>query len=439
MTNIWKPIKKFRNFLDLEDTPGSYSGQGGKYTKVKSTEDGLEFGTIPASDYPEAFLKDGSRVATGDFDLNNHSLKRAWKFTDVNDKCVLELAYPDNPANYIGLMAEVLGSRPVIFAEGLDTNIDLGLFPKGTGAVNANTKNIKNFTKLYFTGGYPWLTYGTDDILKITTPASYLEIGPKSADYCHLLTGASRFYLNKQTEIDGHLIPYGGTKTKQLGEESRIWLTLWARSAHIQYDSGHWILLDPYYASAYHTIRTKGTLFFRINDIGYTHYFKSSGDFGCAAITRYPSGNYIQVNTDNGYVQLGPQNVNWCHFKTDRGKYYFDKQIWIAGHCVPYVGNAYSLGSSTRKWEYIYRSDEITCDLPTSNSAIDVMKKIKKPVLKKGDYGRRHYFDYKKFPKEMKTKNDKGELDIELTRVTGVLVQAVREIIDRLEKLEKVK
>jgi hypothetical protein len=33
------------SFLDLSDTPSSYSGQGNKVVKVKATEDGLEFST----------------------------------------------------------------------------------------------------------------------------------------------------------------------------------------------------------------------------------------------------------------------------------------------------------------------------------------------------------------------------------------------------------
>jgi len=34
-------------FVELEDTPASYSGQAGKVPAVKSTEDGLEFTTLP--------------------------------------------------------------------------------------------------------------------------------------------------------------------------------------------------------------------------------------------------------------------------------------------------------------------------------------------------------------------------------------------------------
>lgn len=39
-------------FLDLRDTPASYSGEGGKFVQVADTEDGLEF-----TDLPETFLE----------------------------------------------------------------------------------------------------------------------------------------------------------------------------------------------------------------------------------------------------------------------------------------------------------------------------------------------------------------------------------------------
>ena len=48
-------------FLGLSDTPSSYSGQAGKYTRVNATEDGLEFGTPAGSNANEKieFIIDG--------------------------------------------------------------------------------------------------------------------------------------------------------------------------------------------------------------------------------------------------------------------------------------------------------------------------------------------------------------------------------------------
>ena len=53
------------DFIDLGDVPASYSGQGGKYVKVKSTADGLEFGTltIAAGDLPTGI--DAAKIANG--------------------------------------------------------------------------------------------------------------------------------------------------------------------------------------------------------------------------------------------------------------------------------------------------------------------------------------------------------------------------------------
>ena len=53
------------DFTDLGDVPASYTGQAGKFVKVKSTEDGLEFGTltIAAGDLPSGI--DAAKIANG--------------------------------------------------------------------------------------------------------------------------------------------------------------------------------------------------------------------------------------------------------------------------------------------------------------------------------------------------------------------------------------
>jgi len=53
------------DFTDLGDVPASYAGAGGKYVKVKSTADGLEFGTltIAAGDLPSGI--DAAKIADG--------------------------------------------------------------------------------------------------------------------------------------------------------------------------------------------------------------------------------------------------------------------------------------------------------------------------------------------------------------------------------------
>lgn len=37
----------------------------------------------------------------------------------------------------------------------------------------------------------------------------------------------------------------------------------------------------------------------------------------------------LRVQTSYGYVDVGPKNTGWCHFYTDRSKYYFNKEVRV--------------------------------------------------------------------------------------------------------------
>ena len=108
--------------------------------------------------------------------------------------------------------------------------------------------------------------------------------------------------------------------------------------------------------------------------------------------------------------------------------------ILCSRHFLP--STTLTLGNSTHKWDYIYRTNESACDLPTSNSAIGTFKKIKKPKIQNGDYGKRHYFTDIDFPDEIKCTHE-GKTEIEFTRLIGVSAQAIREIIEKLDTVEK--
>jgi len=167
-------------------------------------------------------------------------------------------------------------------------------------------------------------------------------------------------------------------------------------------------------------------------EIVYTDVGTNGGWFGLKDI----NGNSAQ------YIYVSDANRNIC-FHCDVGDFTFElaanKDIYFSGgrSISPAASTGYFLGLSSNKWETIYRTNEVSCALPTSNSAIDVFKKIKHPKIMKGDYGERHYFEVDKFPDEMRFLNDKKEPDIELTRTLGVCVQAIRELIEKVEKLEK--
>lgn len=131
---------------------------------------------------------------------------------------------------------------------------------------------------------------------------------------------------------------------------------------------------------------------------------------------------------------LGAESDKFCVYAengqnlvlgSDGGDVIMDNSVYPKESSGLYLG-----GPGTSKWTYFYRTNEYTCPLPTTNSAIDLFKKIKKPKITNGDYGDRHYFQIEDFPAEMKH-ND----DIELTRTIGVTVQAVREVVEEIGEL----
>jgi len=120
---------------------------------------------------------------------------------------------------------------------------------------------------------------------------------------------------------------------------------------------------------------------------------------------------------------------------------------FVTRYIYPSSANVFSIGSSSRKFYRGYFSNLPGCPTPTSNSGINVMKKINSPKVRDGKHGVRHYFLDEDFPSEMKCKmvdiDEDGkeveleEEEIEYIRTIGVLVQSVRELIDKVEKLER--
>ena len=51
------------------------------------------------------------------------------------------------------------------------------------------------------------------------------------------------------------------------------------------------------------------------------------------------SGNAARISTDSGYIDVGPMNSTYCHFNTDRSKFYFDKRVDFDGDIYKYNTN----------------------------------------------------------------------------------------------------
>jgi hypothetical protein len=48
-----------------------------------------------------------------------------------------------------------------------------------------------------------------------------------------------------------------------------------------------------------------------------------------------------RINTDYGYIDIGPMNTSFCHFNTDRPGYYFDKYMTVNDRVEIYNSNTY--------------------------------------------------------------------------------------------------
>ena len=75
-----------------------------------------------------------------------------------------------------------------------------------------------------------------------------------------------------------------------------------------------------------HVYRSKSE--FNGNTSGYVKLQNSGGDI-------------LRIQSDTGYVNIGSDNASYCHFTTDRGAYYFDKNVHFDGILYDYDNTGY--------------------------------------------------------------------------------------------------
>jgi len=134
-------------FIKLKDTPASYSGQGGKASLVKATEDGLEFGTVEAA--PAGF---DSKVSAYR-DATNQSIPAfTWTKVEYNAELYDGLGEYDHITNY-SFTPQSLGyylvTTQLQFSVGIsDKYIMIGIFKNGILQVRSFfwTTTIQDFT-----------------------------------------------------------------------------------------------------------------------------------------------------------------------------------------------------------------------------------------------------------------------------------------------------
>ena len=79
------------------------------------------------------------------------------------------------------------------------------------------------------------------------------------------------------------------------------------------------------------------------------------------------TSNGLEIRTNSGYLQVGPQNASYCHFYTDRGKFYFNASAYFAGNLYS-VGQDFVIGRNNGTSDTIRLKDNsIEFDLNSTN------------------------------------------------------------------------
>ena len=163
---------------------------------------------------------------------------------------------------------------------------------------------------------------------------------------------------------------------------------------------------------------------------------------------------YVSIIPTSSSLSLGSSSYKWNTLYMNGGSsiywsgtsYYFKhdgSNFRINDDLQPHSDGSKRLGYTNLAWYAVHSDNYLGCNLPASESGVDIFKKIKSPKLKDGTAkgfhaGKRHYFEIDEFPDEMKmTDKDSGKKDIEITRTLGVTVGAVKELVETIENLKE--
>ncbi len=135
----------------------------------------------------------------------------------------------------------------------------------------------------------------TGGAVRINTDYGYLDIGPKTTGWTHFATSSSnKFYFSTEMRVNSGLI---GSYDEDLN------------------------------------LRTEGITRMTISNtdgnvgIGVVSPLEKLHIDG--AIRGNQTGGALRINTEHGFLDIGPQNSGWTHFMTSSSKFYFDREIWV--------------------------------------------------------------------------------------------------------------
>lgn len=224
--------------------------------------------------------------------IQTPKIRGTWSFSQISQGIYRSPRHASGPMPKVNGNFHITGKLDV---DGLIDPTGLELNPVGSnpGGVTANTLwlNSGDNNKLYHgsseVGGSAGITALTGDV---TASGS----GSVAATIANDSVNDDKLANTTLAKIDGALPKAGGTMT---GEIEATTITLNAVPA------------DP---------ATDDKV--RIGESGGT-------------------SNMFQIRTNDGYMQMGPNNTGYCHIYTDRNRFYFNKEIIIDGGGYLYAYN----------------------------------------------------------------------------------------------------
>ncbi len=129
--------------------------------------------------------------------------------------------------------------------------------------------------------------------LRIKTDYGVLDIGPKNGGFAHFYTNRPRFYFNKKLVVNEGIISSYDEDLK-LQTQYHTHLTILNSNGNVGIDT----------ETPQEKLEINGSI-------------------------RGDQNGALKINTDNGYVVVGPVNSGWSHFLTDRSKFYFNKRVYV--------------------------------------------------------------------------------------------------------------
>ena len=118
---------------------------------------------------------------------------------------------------------------------------------------SATSLTTSGTTAQFYRGDQTWSNEISGGLLKITNNSNTVTIGSANSSWCHFNNSADiPFYFGNAMSINGNLNPYGTTNTRNLGNSSNRWKTLYIGTA-----DGYGDATTPIYWSA--GVPTAGT------------------------------------------------------------------------------------------------------------------------------------------------------------------------------------